>query len=135
KSFDDAKPAIRNKLFRDKRMAAQKDFVDGLKTTAKIEINEANLAKVRIDTSQATGTDDGHGRDMPPLPIPAIPAIPAMPAMPGPGGMQGAPIPGGSVPGGPIPGGSAPGGSVPGAPPPAGPDSPGSLPGAPGPTD
>src|SRR5215471_11356354 len=36
KSFDDAKPAIRNKLFRDKRVAAQKDFVDGLKTTARI---------------------------------------------------------------------------------------------------
>ena len=71
KSFDDAKPAIRNKLFRDKRQAAQKDFVDGLKTAAKIEINEANLAKVRIDTSQAT--DDGHGRDLPPLPMPASP--------------------------------------------------------------
>jgi peptidyl-prolyl cis-trans isomerase C len=67
KPFDDAKPAIRNKLFRDKRLFAQRDFVDGLKTAAKIEINEANLAKVRIDTSQAV--DDGHGRDLPPLPM------------------------------------------------------------------
>jgi hypothetical protein len=50
-------------------MAAQKDFVDGLKTAAKIEINEPNLAKVRIDTSQASGADDGHGRDLPPLPM------------------------------------------------------------------
>jgi peptidyl-prolyl cis-trans isomerase C len=133
KAFDDAKPAIRNKLFRDKRMAAQKDFVDGLKTTAKIEINEANLAKVRIDTSQATGTDDGHGRDMPPLPIPAMPGMPGMP-----GGMQGAPIPGASAPGGSVPGGSVPSvpsGSAPSAPVPGGPDGPSSLPGTPGPTD
>jgi parvulin-like peptidyl-prolyl isomerase len=71
KSFDDAKPAIRNKLFRDKRLAAQKDFVDGLRAAAKIEINEANLAKVRIDTSQAT--DDGHGRDLPPIPMSPTP--------------------------------------------------------------
>jgi len=77
KSFDDAKPAIRNKLFRDKRQSAQKDFVDGLKATAKIEINETNLAKVRIDTSQAV--DDGHGRD-----LPALPMSPAPPAPPGP---------------------------------------------------
>jgi len=67
KSFDDAKPAIRNKLFRDKRLAAQKDFVDKLKGAAKIEINEANLAKVRIDMSAAG--DDGHGHDPPPLPM------------------------------------------------------------------
>jgi peptidyl-prolyl cis-trans isomerase C len=74
KSFDDAKPAIRNKLFRDKRQSAQKDFVDGLKGAAKIEVNETNLAKVRIDTSQAV--DDGHGRDLPPLPMSPGPAMP-----------------------------------------------------------
>jgi peptidyl-prolyl cis-trans isomerase C len=72
KAFDDAKPAIRNKLFRDKRLAAQKDFVDGLRTAAKIEINETNLAKVRIDTSQAV--DDGHGHDLPPPPMPIGPS-------------------------------------------------------------
>lgn len=74
KSFDDAKPAIRNKLFRDKRTAAQKDFVDGLRAGAKIEVNEANLAKVRIDTSQAV--DDGHGKDLPPLPMSGSPPVP-----------------------------------------------------------
>jgi peptidyl-prolyl cis-trans isomerase C len=83
RSFDDAKPAIRNKLFRDKRMAAQKDFVDGLKHAAKIEINEPNLAKVRIDTSQAGLTDDGHGRDLPPppmaMPPPGSPDAPKVP--------------------------------------------------------
>jgi hypothetical protein len=66
KSFEDAKAQIRNKLFRDKRLQAQKDFVDGLRAKTKIEVNEANLAKVRIDTSQAV--DDGHGHDVPPPP-------------------------------------------------------------------
>jgi peptidyl-prolyl cis-trans isomerase C len=81
KSFDDAKPAIRNKLFREKRLSAQKDFVDHLKAAARIEINEPNLAKVRIDTSQAT--DDGHGHDLPPLPM--------SPALPGPADRSGPP--------------------------------------------
>ena len=97
KSFDDAKPAIRNKLFRDKRLSAQKDFVDGLKTAAKIEINEPNLAKVRIDTSQAG--DDGPGRDLPPLPVtpggpgPVPPRAPGAgsPGAPGAGDKQGNP--------------------------------------------
>jgi peptidyl-prolyl cis-trans isomerase C len=66
KSYEDAKAQIRNKLFRDKRMQAQKDFVDNLRNKAKIEVNEANLAKVRIDTSQAI--DDGHGKDIVPPP-------------------------------------------------------------------
>lgn len=64
KSFDDAKPQIRNKLFREKRVQAQKDFIDNLKGKAKIDINEANLAKVRIDTSQNMAGDDGHGHDL-----------------------------------------------------------------------
>jgi peptidyl-prolyl cis-trans isomerase C len=71
KTFDDAKPQIRNKLFRDKRLQAQKDFVDNLRAKSKIEINDANLAKVRIDTSMAT--DDGHGHDAVPPPPPEAP--------------------------------------------------------------
>jgi peptidyl-prolyl cis-trans isomerase C len=67
KTFDEAKPQIRNKLFREQRMAAQKDFVDGLRAQAKIEINEQNLAKVRIDTSSAVDT----GKDLTPPPPPA----------------------------------------------------------------
>ena len=72
KTFEDAKPVIRNKLFREQRFAAQKDFVDKLRAQAKIEINEANLAKVRIDTSNAV--DDGHGQNLapPPMPIPGV---------------------------------------------------------------
>jgi peptidyl-prolyl cis-trans isomerase C len=82
KSFDDAKPQIRNKLFREKRMQAQKDFIDGLRAAAKIEINEPNLAKVRIDTSSAG--DDGHGHDLtpPPLPTPGAGALPPPPPLP-----------------------------------------------------
>jgi peptidyl-prolyl cis-trans isomerase C len=67
KSFDDAKPAIRNKLFRESRLKAQKDFVESLKVSTKVEIDEANLAKVRIDTSNAV--DDGHGHDLTPPPL------------------------------------------------------------------
>jgi peptidyl-prolyl cis-trans isomerase C len=85
KTFEDAKATIRNKLFRDKRLQAQKDFVDGLRTKSKIEINEANLAKVRIDTSQAV--DDGHGHDIAPptIPPPAGGLNPPPPAL-APGG-------------------------------------------------
>lgn len=87
KTFEDAKAQIRNKLFRDKRLQAQKDFVDGLRAKSKIEINEPNLAKVRIDTSQAV--DDGHGHDIPPPAGALNPATglnPPPPAMKVPGG-------------------------------------------------
>ena len=80
KSFDDAKPQIRNKLFREKRLQAQKDFIDNLRAKAKIEINEPNLAKVRVDTSQKTGGDDGHGHDLTPPPAPGPDLQPAPPA-------------------------------------------------------
>ncbi|HEX5063387.1 MAG TPA: peptidyl-prolyl cis-trans isomerase [Kofleriaceae bacterium] len=83
KSFDDAKPQIRNKLFREKRLQEQKNFIDNLRAKAKIEINEPNLAKVRIDTSQKTGGDDGHGHDLaapPPGPPPGHDLQPAPPA-------------------------------------------------------
>ena len=76
KSFEEAKPQIRNKLFREQRLQAQKDFVDGLRSKAKIEINEANLAKVRIDTSAAG--DDGHGHDLSPPPMQNPPPTPPL---------------------------------------------------------
>lgn len=78
KSYDDAKPAIRNKLFRENRLKAQKDFVDKLRTNAKIDVNEANLAKVRIDTSMTQ--DDGRGHDLtaPPMGGPVTPPPPPL---------------------------------------------------------
>jgi len=90
KSLDDAKGSIRNKLFRDRRMQAQKDFVDNLKNAAKIEINEPNLAKVRIDTSSAG--DDGHGRDLTAPPMGGATAPPPPPMAP-PAAGSGAAIP------------------------------------------
>ncbi|MGN6109610.1 MAG: peptidylprolyl isomerase [Kofleriaceae bacterium] len=94
KSFEDAKSQIRNKLFREKRLTAQKDFVDGLRGKARIEINETNLAKVRIDTSAAG--DDGHGHDVMPPPAPSgqmlnPPPPPAEPPAPGEAAAPGAP--------------------------------------------
>ena len=84
RTFEDAKLTIRGKLFRDKRLAAQKDFLDGLRAKAKIEINDANLAKVRIDTSQ--NGDDGRGRDIvPPIAPPDPIAPPAPPPLAGSG--------------------------------------------------
>ncbi len=79
KTFDDAKPQIRNKLFREKRLQAQKDFIDNLKNQAKIEINEPNLAKVRIDTS--TRGDDGTGSSLSPPPMPGATTPPAPPPL------------------------------------------------------
>jgi peptidyl-prolyl cis-trans isomerase C len=106
KSFDDAKPAIRSKLFREKRLSAQNTFVDDLKAAAKIEINEVNLANIRIDTSQAGQagqaglTDDGHGRDVPPVPL-STPSSPwGSPSPSGSGSGSPSPSPSGSAPAG-----------------------------------
>jgi peptidyl-prolyl cis-trans isomerase C len=89
KSYEDAKAQIRNKLFRDRRLAAQKEFVDAARAKAKIQINEASLAKVRVDTSNAPGDE---GRDpMPPLPgTPAEATAPGAPTEPP---APGAPVP------------------------------------------
>lgn len=85
KSFEDAKAQIRNKLFREKRLAAQKDFIDNLRTKATIEIDEKNLAKVRVDTSQRPGGDDGHGHDLTPPPAPGAELNPPPPPAAGAG--------------------------------------------------
>lgn len=84
KSFDEARAQIRNKLFRDRRLAAQKEFLEASRARAKIEIHEANLAKVRVDTSSAPG-DEGKDPEMPPLPgAPPGPPPPAAPKSPAP---------------------------------------------------
>ncbi len=77
KSFDEAKSLIRNKLFREQRVQAQKDFVEKLRAQAKIEINEPNLAKVRIDTSQAVDPAVGL-QPAPPVPGGQNPPPPAL---------------------------------------------------------
>ena len=71
KSFEDAKLQIRNKLFREQRTAAQQKFIDDLRAQTKIEIDDASLAKVRVDTG-AGSFDDGHGHTQP-APPPVVP--------------------------------------------------------------
>jgi peptidyl-prolyl cis-trans isomerase C len=51
RSFDQARREIQNELYKDRREGAQKQFVERLKTKAKIEVFEDNLKKVRVDTS------------------------------------------------------------------------------------
>lgn len=73
RSFDDAKPSIRNTLFREKRTAAQKAFIEGLRAKSKIEIDEASLAKVRIEPASSGGSGEAQppglgGAGTPPQP-------------------------------------------------------------------
>lgn len=65
KSFDDAKGMIRNKLFRDKRVAVQEQFLAGLRAKTNVVVDEASLAKVRIMTGTGPAADDGHGHTSP----------------------------------------------------------------------
>lgn len=51
RSFDEAKPQIRNTLYRDRRVVAQDNFVAALRAASKVDVNEANLAKVKVETS------------------------------------------------------------------------------------
>jgi peptidyl-prolyl cis-trans isomerase C len=97
KGFDDAKPQIRNKLFREKRLQAQKDFIDNVKNKAKIEIFDGNLAKVRVDTSQNPGGDDAHGHDL----VPPAPGTDVLPPAPPPAGSAKTPAPPAKAPGQP----------------------------------
>jgi peptidyl-prolyl cis-trans isomerase C len=83
KSFEEVKRQIQNRLYRDKRTQAQKDFITGLKDKAKITVDEAALGKVRVDTSGAGPGDEpiGHGSHAGPG-GPGIPVFPGEP--PGP---------------------------------------------------
>jgi len=71
KTFDDAKAAIRNKLYHDRRADAQKTFMDDLRQKAQIQVFDDNLGKVKIDLSGASG--DSHGMELPTLPADPTP--------------------------------------------------------------
>ncbi len=60
KSFDDVKRQIQNRIYRDKRTQAQKDFIAGLREKAKIKVFEDKLSKVRVDTSTAEASGYHH---------------------------------------------------------------------------
>jgi peptidyl-prolyl cis-trans isomerase C len=86
RSFDEAKPSIRNILFREKRTAAQKAFIEGLRAKSKIVIDEESLAKIRVDTTMPatppeSGSPPGSG---PPGPAGVIPGAPAEAPAPAP---------------------------------------------------
>jgi peptidyl-prolyl cis-trans isomerase C len=82
RSFDDARPSMRNAIFRDKRTAAQKAFIEGLKARSKIEIDEASLAKVRIEPSSSGGGSEPPPPGPRPSPGPGPAPEPGQPAPP-----------------------------------------------------
>ena len=71
KSFEDVKRQLQNRLYRDMRTQAQKDYIDTLKAKAKIEVFANKLDAVRIDTSTAAADGHGHGgANLPAMPGP-----------------------------------------------------------------
>ena len=67
RTLADASQQIRNKLYREKRVDAQKQFIDGLRNKAKISIDEGSLSKVKIDTSTQGGDPHGESAPLPDL--------------------------------------------------------------------
>lgn len=64
KPFESVKLQIRNRLARQKRSTAQRDFIEGLKKKTPIEVFDKNLEKVRIDRSRSS-LGGGHGAPPP----------------------------------------------------------------------
>ena len=67
RTYEDVEQSIRTKLHRDKRQAAQDDFVQRLRQQATIEVLDDNLEKVRV---QATKQPDPQDNTAPPAPSP-----------------------------------------------------------------
>jgi peptidyl-prolyl cis-trans isomerase C len=82
RTLADATQQIRNKLYREKRVDAQKQFIDGLRDKAKISIDEASLSKVKIDTSTQGGDPHGEAQPLPDLTRPTIEQPPGSLQMP-----------------------------------------------------
>ena len=75
KSFEDVKGQIQTRVLRDKQVDAQKQFVDGLKSKATIEVHEQNLDKVQIEAgAEAPGGAHGTLPDLRNLPLPRPPS-------------------------------------------------------------
>jgi hypothetical protein len=53
--FESVKKLIENRLLRDKRREAMDKFIADLRAKSKIEIYEDNLAKLKVDISEAPG--------------------------------------------------------------------------------
>jgi peptidyl-prolyl cis-trans isomerase C len=77
RTFEEVKRQIQNRLYRDKRTEAMEKFVKDLEKEAGVQVNEANLNKVMIDT-----TPPGPAFGGMPVPGGAMPAPPAPTSMP-----------------------------------------------------
>lgn len=67
KTFAQVKRQIQNKLYRERRTEAQKEFIDKLRNEAEIQIFQENLNKVKVDTSAPAETHPPHsGHESPP---------------------------------------------------------------------
>lgn len=71
RTFDQVKQQILNRVYRDKRVEAQRAFVEGLKKQSTITIEEGNLEKVKIEAAKAP-PGGGHGA----LPFPTQLPVP-----------------------------------------------------------
>jgi hypothetical protein len=71
-NLNDVKPQIRTRLQNDHRNQAYEKFISDLKTKAGVQVDEAALAKVQVDT---TGKSEGG----PPLPRMMMPGQPPAP--------------------------------------------------------
>jgi hypothetical protein len=61
KEFADVKLQIQNRLYREKRTQAQKDFIANLRKKAKIKVYANNIRKVRIETRRRGRGRHAHG--------------------------------------------------------------------------
>jgi peptidyl-prolyl cis-trans isomerase C len=82
----EVKRQIQQRLFRDTRSKAMDNFVAELKKKSNIEINEANLSKVVIDTGAGAGAGGppgapGMGMSLGPPGMPSMQPPPGTPAM------------------------------------------------------
>jgi peptidyl-prolyl cis-trans isomerase C len=77
KTFEDVKGQIQTRVLRDKQVAAQKEFVDGLKSKAKIEVHDENLDKIQLEVSnEVPGSGHGNLPDLRNLRMPSPSAPP-----------------------------------------------------------
>ncbi|HEY2903537.1 MAG TPA: peptidyl-prolyl cis-trans isomerase [Polyangia bacterium] len=79
----EVKRQIQQRLFRDIRTKALDDFYTDMRKKANVEVVDANLGKVVVDTTGAEGTP-GAGGGMPGMPGNPHGAMPGMPGMPRP---------------------------------------------------
>jgi len=73
KTFEQVKRQIQNDLYKDRRDASQKEFVDKLRATAKVEVFDDNLKKVRVDSStRAPGASEAGNPHAEPPPATGV---------------------------------------------------------------